>query len=178
MKPYDGIETWIWLILVLLTALAITIIVFAFKKEKQEKAAEDENLIKKMRTQKYGLFAGFFAMVAITVVVGFVAQPISQNNYHEKIISHVESNGVRLVEGFVDPQNPLVAGEHAKFVVETESGLVRCRATAEKKSDVNFSCQDYSTEERDFTVPLEKINESLKALTPEQAEEVNTAEQD
>lgn len=176
MKPYDGIETWIWLILVLLAALAITIIVFAFKKEKQERNAGDPVLIKKMRGQKYGLFGVFFVVVASIVALAFVAHPISQNTYHAEIVSHVESHNVRLVEGFVDPQNPLVAGEHAKFVVETESGLVRCRATAEKNQDVDFSCQDYSTENRDFTVPLSDINDNVKALTPEQIDEEEAAE--
>lgn len=177
MQPYGGIETWIWLILVLLAALAITIIMFAFKKEKQEKGTDDLAESQKLRKHKYGLFAGFFAVVAVGAVLGFAAQPISQNNYHQEIVSHVESNGVKLVEGFVDPQTPLVAGQHAKFVVETESGLVRCRATAEENKDVDFSCQDYSTENRDFTVPLSDINNSVKALTPEQVDEENAADQ-
>lgn len=177
MNPYNGIETWIWLVLVLLAAVAIAIIIFAFKKEKQEKATEDKDLSKKIRTQKYGLFGGFFAMVAVTVVFGFMAQPISQNNYHEDIVAHVQSHDVKLVEGFVNPETPLTAGEHAKFVVETDSGLVRCRATAEENKDVDFSCQDYSTEERDFTIPLADINDKVKALTPEQIVEENAVDQ-
>ncbi|MBC9704240.1 MAG: hypothetical protein H9W81_04325 [Enterococcus sp.] len=177
MQPYGGIEAWIWMIFVLLAALAITIILFAFKKEKQEKKTEDAGLASSLRKQKYGLFAGFFVLVVAGGVLGFVSQPISQNNYHNQMVAYVESNDVKLVEGFVDPQNPLIAGEHAKFVVETDSGLVRCRATAEEGKDVDFSCQDYSTEEKEFTVPLKDINENVKALTPEQVAEEDIKEQ-
>lgn len=174
MYPYDGIESWILAVLGLLAVIAVAIIIFAFKQESKESKAEDVTAAKKHRKIKYMLFSGFFVIVMSGLGLGLASPDISQKSFQQDIRAYIETNDVRLVEGFVDPSMTLVAGTHAKFVVETENGLVRCRATAEdKNTEIDFSCQDYSTEDWDFIVPLAEINEHVKNLAP-----AETAEKD
>jgi len=172
MKPYDGIEVWIYFVLAAIAIAAITLLVFAFRTEKSEKSEPDKVIAQGIRRRKYAVFAGFAVLLGAGVVLGFLAQPISLENHRSQMVAAVESNNVKVVEGFVDPSLPLRPESQSKFVVETDSGLIRCRANStDANSDIQFVCQDFNDKERDFTVPLSEVNsleipktESDKAL--------------
>lgn len=174
MKPYDGIEVWMYFVLAAIAIAAITLLVFAFHIEKSEKSEPDAVIAGGIRKRKYMLFAGFSVTLIAGVTLGFLAQPISLENYRSGMVQAIESNGVKVVEGFVDPTLPLRAENHAKFVVETDSGVIRCRANAtDASSDVVFLCQDFNDKDRAFTIPLDKVNdlEIPKAETEKALEE-------
>lgn len=159
MKPYDGIEVWTYLVLAILAVVACATIFYAFKIEKVEKSTEDTSQSKKLRFKKYGFFAVFFLLFGAMAVVGFRAVPIAQDNFKAEITSYIESNDVKITEGFVNVSTPLKAGQSAKFVVDTKKGLIRCRANApENGGDIQFLCQDVSNKELPFTKPLSEVN--------------------
>lgn len=160
MKPYDGAEVWIYFVLAAIAIAALTLLVFAFRTEKSEKAEPDKVIAGGIRKRKYAFFAGFALALGSAVTLGFLAEPISLENHRSNMVQTIESHNVKVVEGFVDPTIPLRADSHAKFVVETDSGVIRCRANAtDANTDVQFMCQDFNDKERDFTIPLSEAND-------------------
>jgi hypothetical protein len=176
MKPYEGTEVWMYFVLVACVITALSLLVLAFKTEKREKAEDDALIAKSIRQRKYLFFAGFALALVAAINVGIFAEPISLENHRKAMVKTIEANNVKVVEGFVDPSIPLRPESHSKFVVETDSGVIRCRATAtDANTDVQFMCQDFNDKERDFTIPLSKVNdlEIPKAETDDAKSEVD-----
>lgn len=161
MKPYAGPEVWFYFLIAALLAVAVTFIVFAFRNEKAEKSESDQTISSGFRKKKYGMFAGFALMAGATVYLVFSMNALSQETYRAAMVQAIESKNVKVVEGFVDPSAPLVPNSHAKFVITSADGLIRCRANAgAADQNVEFLCQDIDDKERDFTVPLETLQNS------------------
>lgn len=152
MTPYVGIDPIFYIGIAITIVIAGVSLFYALKTEKSEKASQGE-IADKLRYRKYGIFAIFAAAITSGLVLGLTANGVSEKNYQNNIITSIESNNVELIEGFVDPSQPLRSGEFAKFVISSENGNQRCRATAtDAKTEISFMCQD---EKKEFTVPLE-----------------------
>lgn len=154
MHPYTGPNPVFIFILVVAIIAAIGMVVYAFKLEKKEKGLAGEEA-KKTRSLKYGVFGAFFVLALTATVWGFVMNPISLGQHRDGIVQEIQSTGVVVVEGFEDPSIPLTMDGTAKFVVEAENGLNRCRAVAGGEDvTIQYLCQD---EKKEFTVPLAEI---------------------
>lgn len=179
MKPYDGIEVWIYFVLAALVITAVTLLVFAFRTEKSEKGENDKQMAKSLRTRKYIIFASFATVVLAGLGVGYVAESVSLENHRTQMVKAIESHNVKVVEGFVDPSIPLRAESHAKFVVETVSGIIRCRAnSSDVNTDVKFLCQDSKDEDRGFTIPLDKVNDIKPTESKDGTEPLDNAQEE
>lgn len=177
MKPYNGTEVWTYFVLAGIAIAAAVVLWQAYRIEKAEKAEPDTEISAGVRKKKYLFFGGFAVLALSGIAFAFAMQPISQNNFREAIVKQVESNNVKLVEGFVDPTQPLRPESHAKFVVESDSGLIRCRANAAgADKDIEFLCQNLADKDRNFTVPLSKVNEPVEKIAP--SKEAETKEKD
>ncbi len=155
MTPYNGIESIFYVGIALAVIVAGVSLFYALKVEKKEKANQGE-IADKFRYRKYGIFAIFATAVIGGLLLGFTANGISLKHYQKDIISSIESHNVELIEGFIDPDQPLRAEKFAKFVISSENGNQRCRATAaDAKTEISFMCQDA---DKKFTVPLADVN--------------------
>lgn len=156
MYPYSGVSGLFisgFILAIILCGVSLFMALSIEKKSKGKDGSPKGN-------KQYLAFAGFVVFAGVAIAVGFSMSSLSMENHHEKMVKEIQSHGVTIKEGFVDPHNPLKADSIAKFVIETDSSINRCRAIATNKdTKVTYMCQDA---EREFTIPLSVISEAGK----------------
>lgn len=157
MYPYTGINVLFIVLVVVAALIAAVALFFMLKIEKQEKQLDGTDA-KKKRFKKYGVFAVFFIALGAAAAIGINMNSWSLAEHRDGVVAEIEQTGATIVEGFESPDIPLEENSHAKFVVETESGIVRCRAIAEGAStQVSYKCQDG---DKEFTIPLNTLTKA------------------
>lgn len=157
MNPYAGPESPLGLIALAAVLAAIGLLVLVLTLDRKEKAAEADSGGSGKGLRIWKRVSGVFFVTAV-VFAGYWSLSIdgmSKQSYNENIIADIESNGVNLVQGFEDPDVPLTAESTAKFMVQSDSGLVRCRANAGGEDDpIEYVCQ---SENGEFLTPISEL---------------------
>lgn len=154
MTPYTGPESPLGVFLVLGIVASIILLGCCFTMDKKENAAEEAEPGSGHALRRW---KHILALITILTSVSSVAWAMSIDTvgkelHHEKVVAEIESHGVDIIQGFEDPSIALRPDSFAKFMVESDSGLVRCRANASgEDKPLEYLCQSNNGE---FLTPL------------------------